>query len=113
MSSRYPVELHTFDSPELELTASMRYVGTILGCPLLWDDAEHQPIWPDGWPETIVYEADGSITIDACVDVNRVVWWVKQPRPLDCEHTVRGGDLYVTWLASGAETCLACAVRGG
>ena len=85
----------------------LQYLGTILGCPLLWDDQGHQPVWVEGEPQETRYEPDGSITIEPLFDVY-ASWWGGPGKRLDCGHVVRRPDVYVTRLAEGRDECLAC-----
>lgn len=110
MSMSYPVQLIE-ESLQSSQFLSVRYLATIQGCPLLWDAQTHQPWWPDGEPMDITYEPDGGITMEALCDVNRVMSGV-QPKRMDCGHTVRSGEAYLTWLEEQRDTCLTCAQEG-
>jgi hypothetical protein len=103
------VTLEAVYGPEGFHDRAFQYLGTIQGCPLLWDAQEHCPVWPDGEPQAVHYEADGSITIEAQCDVYRLPGYVRQPKLLDCGHGVRAHEAYVTWIAEARDTCLACA----
>ena len=103
MSTRFVPETHRQE----DVDSAIRYLATIDGCPLLWDDQEGCPVWPEGEPQLVSYEPDGSVTIEPRYDVYRA-WWGMPGRRLDCSHVVASPTCYVTWLADGRETCLAC-----
>jgi hypothetical protein len=109
MSTRFASEV--FDISQLQENPAQQNLGTIAGCPLLWDDQAHGPYWPEGEPQIVTYEADGGIMIDPRCDVNQLPRWVRQPKILDCGHEVRGLEIYLTWLETNMDVCVACAME--
>jgi hypothetical protein len=110
MSTRFmPI---AFDVSTLQENPAQQYLGTIGGFPLLWDDQARGPYWPEGEPQGVTYEANDGIVVDHRCDVNKLPRWVRQPKPLDCGHEVRGGEIYVTFLETNTDECLACATEG-
>jgi hypothetical protein len=107
MSIRFASE--AFDVSQLQENPALQYLGTIAGCPLLWDDQAHGPWWPQGEPQIVTYESTGGIMIDPCCDVNQVPPWVRQGKLLDCGHEVRALEIYVTWLSNQRDECVSCA----
>lgn len=103
MSSRFVSDTSTTEA----MDTSLRYLTTIDGCPLLWDDRAGCPVWPEGEPTQVGYELDGSVTIEPRCDVYRA-WWGLPGRRLDCSHVVSAPSHYLTWLADGRDTCLTC-----
>lgn len=95
---------------EAATMAPPSYLGTIQGCPLLWDDQRHQPWWPEGEPTDVRYEADGSMTMEPQCDVHQA-WWAGLGKPLDCGHRVAYPGYYLSWLAEQRDECLACATN--
>jgi hypothetical protein len=107
MSTRLLPEV--FDVSHFQENPAQQYLGTIAGCPLLWDDQARGPYWPEGEPEVVTYEAGWGIQIDPLCDVNQLPRWVRQPKSLDCGHEVRGGEIYLTWLSGQRDECVSCA----
>lgn len=91
-----------------EMRQEPRYLTTILGCPLLWDDASHCPVWPEGEPTEVIWRGENGIDVYELCDVNLVMRGV-QPKRMDCSHTVRSGEPYVTWIGESRDECLLCA----
>ncbi len=101
------IEALHLDSPRMEISEP-RYIATVLGCPLLWDDADHCPVWPNGKPTEVQWLGENGIDVYELCDVNLVMPGV-QPKRMDCGHTVRSGEPYLTFLADNLDECLPCA----
>jgi hypothetical protein len=97
------------DTPlPLEGRPQAEFLGSILGEELWWDGG---PWWSDAEPMRHTYDLDGTIRADYLCDVNRLPDYIRVPKVLSCGHGVRGSEIYVTWLDTDEDVCLACATE--